>query len=66
MLKKGKLSAGAIACKFDMSGATVSYHLGVLKRAGLITEDRQRTFVYYHLNRPVLDEALAWMEELKK
>lgn len=66
MLKNGKMSAGAIAYKFDMSGATISYHLKTLKKADLVTEDKQKTFVYYHLNRPVLEEAMAWMEELKK
>ena len=66
LLKKEKMSAGAIACKFDLSGATVSYHLKTLKKANLVTEDKQRTFVYYHLNRPVLEEAMEWMEGLKK
>ena len=65
MLKNGRMSAGAIAYKFDMTGATVSYHLKVLKKAGLIDEDKQKTFVYYHLNQPVLEEAMAWMEDLK-
>ena len=65
MLKNGRMSAGAIAYKFDMTGATVSYHLKVLKKAGLIDEDKQKTFVYYHLNQPVLEKAMAWMEDLK-
>ena len=65
MLKKERMSAGAIAYKFDMSGATISYHLKILKRANLIYEDKQKTFVYYHLNRPVLEEAMTWMNSLK-
>ena len=64
MLKNGRMSAGAIAYKFAMSGATISYHLKTLKKAGLVTEEKQRTFVYYHLNRQALEEALAWMKEL--
>lgn len=34
LLKKGKMSAGDIASHFDMSQATVSYHLSLLKDAG--------------------------------
>lgn len=64
MLRNGRMSAGAIAYKFDMSGATISYHLKILKKADLIYEDKQKTFVYYHLNRPVLEEAMAWMDSL--
>ena len=32
LLKKGTLSAGEIGSHFDMTGATISYHLGILKR----------------------------------
>ena len=30
MLKSGSLSAGDISSKFDMTGATISYHLSIL------------------------------------
>ncbi len=64
LLQKDRMSAGAIAYKFDMSGATISYHLKTLKKAGLVTEEKQKTFVYYHLNRPAMEEAMAWMDDL--
>ena len=36
MLKKrGELSAGEIAAEFDISNATISYHLSLLKKADL-------------------------------
>ena len=35
LLKKGALSAGEIASHFDMTGATISYHLKILKQADL-------------------------------
>ena len=31
LLKNGRLSAGEIGSHFDMTGATISYHLGILK-----------------------------------
>lgn len=32
LLKKGRMSAGEIASHFDMTQATVSYHLKILKK----------------------------------
>ena len=40
LLRRGKLSAGEIGSHFDMTGATISYHLSQLKKAGLVTEER--------------------------
>lgn len=42
MLKEGKMSAGQIAEKFDMTGATISYHLSQLKKAGLLFETKYK------------------------
>ena len=36
LLKKGRMSAGEIVEQFDMTGATISYHLKLLKEADLI------------------------------
>ncbi|MDY4693785.1 MAG: helix-turn-helix domain-containing protein, partial [Blautia sp.] len=32
LLKNGRLSAGEIGSHFNMTGATISYHLNVLKK----------------------------------
>ena len=42
MLKGGTMSAGDIAARFDMAGASVSYHLSQLKKAGLVFERREK------------------------
>ena len=34
LLKQERLSAGEIGNHFDMTGATISYHLSILKKAG--------------------------------
>ncbi|MBO4414688.1 MAG: winged helix-turn-helix transcriptional regulator [Lachnospiraceae bacterium] len=65
MLKKGPLSAGDIASRFDMTGATVSYHLKILKQADLIFESREKNFIYYQLNTTVLEEIMLWIATLK-
>ena len=33
MLRKGRMSAGDIGKQFDMTGATISYHLNILKKS---------------------------------
>lgn len=65
LLKNGKLSAGEIGSHFDMAGATISYHLSVLKKAGLVWETKVKNYVYYELNTTVLEEVLMWIKELK-
>ena len=49
LLKDGRLSAGDISRHFDMTQATVSYHLKILKQADLIREKREKNFIFYEL-----------------
>lgn len=65
LLKNGRLSAGNIAGHFNMTQATVSYHLKVLKQADLIRETREKNFIFYELNLTVLEEIMMWLSELK-
>ena len=65
LLKGGRMSAGEIGSHFDMTGATISYHLGILKKADLVWESKVKNFVYYELNTTVVDEVLLWLTELK-
>jgi DNA-binding transcriptional ArsR family regulator len=64
MLKEGKKSAGEIAKHFDLTDATVSYHLSKLKNADLIAEQKYKNFIYYELNTSVFEEILAWIYTL--
>ena len=65
MLKKGRMSAGDIGSHFDMTGATMSYHLKILKKADLIWEKKEKNFVFYELNTSVLEELMLWISDLK-
>lgn len=65
MLKSGKLSAGEIADRFPVTGASVSRHLSVLKDAGLIRDRRDGKYIYYEINTSVLEDVLLWIEALK-
>lgn len=64
MLKSGKKSAGEIAEQFNLTGATVSYHLSKLKCADLIAEQKYKNFIYYELNTSVFEELLTWIYDL--
>lgn len=65
LLKSGRLPAGEIGSHFNMTGATISYHLGILKKAGLVYESREKNFIYYELNTSVVEEVMLWLSELK-
>ena len=63
MLKQNRLSAGEIASHFDMTGATVSYHLSQLKKADLIFETKEKNYIYYELNVSVFEELMLWFSQ---
>ena len=65
LLKKGPMSAGEIGSHFDMTGATISYHLKLLKKADLVFETRDKNHIYYQLNTSVLEEIMLWISDLK-
>ena len=64
MLKKDRKSAGEIAERFNLTGATVSYHLSQLKKADLVTESKYKNFIYYELNTSVFEDVLTWIYSL--
>ena len=45
MLRDGSMSAGEIGSHFDMTGATISYHLKILKKAELIFEKKEKNLI---------------------
>ena len=65
LLKNGSMSAGEIAENFDMTAATISYHLNILKKADLVFETKYKNFVYYELNASVIEEMMMWLSDLK-
>ena len=65
MLRNKKMSAGEIGSHFDMTGATVSYHLSVLKKADLVYETKEKNFVFYELNTSVFEEIMLWFAQFK-
>ena len=66
LLKHGSLSAGEIGQHFDITGATISHHLSILKDAGLVTDEKRGKYVYYELNLSVLEEIINWLQDFKE
>lgn len=61
LLKKGPMSAGELGKEFEMTGATMSHHLSILKKAGLVQDNKKGTFIYYEINTSVMEDLLSWV-----
>ena len=64
LLKGGKKSAGEIGEEFRLTGATISYHLNILKKADLICEQKYKNYIFYEINTSVFEEVLKWIYAL--
>ncbi len=58
-LRRGEMSAGDIAGKFDIAAPTISRHLGVLKTAGLVSERRDGNRILYAAAQDEIAAALT-------
>ena len=64
-LKQKSLTAGEFAEKYDLSNSTISYHLSLLKKAGLVTERKYKNFIYYDINISVFEELIIWLSQFQ-
>ncbi len=64
LLKDGDMVAGELLKHFEISGASLSHHLSILKKADLIVDKKQGTYIYYQLNTSVVEDVLVWMKGL--
>ena len=61
MLREKDMTAGDIGAKFNMTAPSISHHLDILKRAGLIDSQKNGQFIIYSLNMTVMDDIMKWM-----
>lgn len=61
LLKRGDLTAGAIADNFAMSKPSISHHLSVLKAAGVVFAQRRGQEIVYSLDTTVFQDAVAYL-----
>lgn len=64
LLRRGEMTAGALAEKFDMTKPSMSHHFAVLKEAELITSRREGQQIWYALNTTVVQDLVAWAMDL--
>jgi DNA-binding transcriptional ArsR family regulator len=57
----GEMTAGQIAERFSCAWPTVSRHLRVLERAGLVRQEKQGRTRFYRLNRAKLTVVRDWL-----
>lgn len=65
LLRENTLNAGEISEKFEMTSATISHHLSILKDAKLILQEKRGKYIYYEINTSILDDVLQFFQELK-
>lgn len=63
MLRDGRLNAGEISEKLQITPAALSYHLRLLKGADLISEYKEKNYIYYEINTTVLDDLIVWISQ---
>src|SRR5204862_6996449 len=54
--KGGEVAAGDIQAALKVPGPTLSHHLDVLRRAGLVQSRKEERFVYYSVRRDTATE----------
>ncbi len=64
LLRRGEMTAGDLAERFDMTKPSMSHHFSVLKDADLITSRRDGQQIWYGLNTTVVQDLMAWAMDL--
>jgi ArsR family transcriptional regulator len=64
LLRRGEMTAGDLAERFDMTKPSMSHHFSVLKDADLITSRREGQQIWYSLNTTVVQDLMAWAMDL--
>ena len=57
----GKVCVCELVPLFDLSQPTVSYHLKVLREAGIVGSERAGLWAYYYVEPAALDELSGWL-----
>ena len=63
LLKDREMNVGEIVTHFELTQPTISLHLGLLRRAGVVLARREGQQVYYAANRCCLDACTGRLVE---
>lgn len=65
-LKKSELPVSEIAKDLDITLATLSHHLDILRRADLVSSHREGRQIFYELNLSVAEEIMEGLAKMFK
>ena len=57
----GKVCVCELTPLFDVGQPTVSHHLKILRRAGVVDSERQGLWAYYYVRSGALEELSGWL-----
>jgi DNA-binding transcriptional ArsR family regulator len=66
LLRSRPLTPSDILAKLQVSQPTLSHHLDILKRSGLVDAEREGQFIRYSLNMSVFDMAVEYMMQFRR
>src|SRR5947209_20137660 len=65
LLRKGERCVCELTDSLDAAQSRLSFHLRVLRDAGIVRDRKDGRWVYYELNRDAFEEAESLVEQLK-
>ena len=65
LLQDGERCVCELQDSLNAAQSRLSFHLKVLKDAGIVTDRREGRWSYYELNRDAFDESAALLKELR-
>ena len=65
MLRDGERCVCDLMAALEAAQSRLSFHLKVLKDAGIVSDRRDGRWVHYSLNKQALDDATAFIKSLK-
>ncbi len=66
MIKDSEMSAGQILDEIKMGQSTLSHHMKILCDSGIVNARKESRWVYYSVNKEVVDEITAVLQEWVK
>jgi ArsR family transcriptional regulator, arsenate/arsenite/antimonite-responsive transcriptional repressor len=66
LLRTQPMTPSEILAKLEVSQPTLSHHLDVLKRSGLVESEREGQFIRYSMNMSVFDMAVEYMMHFRR
>lgn len=64
-LAKGVCCSCNFIDHFNISQPTLTYHLKLIKEAGLATTEKVGTWNKYHLNKDVIDQMIEFLKDIR-